>query len=88
MHTHKRYFFQQHNDRLTNDETFIEAAKDVAQDNHLPQVEVYRQVGQHSAQEGHLAIVILTSASTFHRQRTHLQRDRADSMHYNNALLK
>lgn len=61
--------------RLTYDEALIQAAKDVAQDNQLPKVKVYRQMGQHSAEERQLAILILASDITFCRQRSHLQNE-------------
>lgn len=59
--------------RLTYDEALVQAAKHVAQDNHLPQVQVQRQVGQNPTQERQIAIVMLIIAITFHRQSSHLQ---------------
>lgn len=45
----------------------------MTQYNHLAQVQIHRQVGQHSAEECQLAIIILISAFTFSRQSTHLK---------------
>ncbi|TNN84202.1 hypothetical protein EYF80_005529 [Liparis tanakae] len=56
-----------HNDRLTYDEALIQAAEDVAQDDNLPQVQVNREMGQHSAQEqlfGNKAVTVALRHST------------------------
>ena len=57
---------------LTYDEALLQAAKDVAQGDHLAQVQVHRQVGQHSAQERQLAVVVVVLTVAFGRERSHL----------------
>lgn len=63
--------------RLTYDETLVQAAKNVTQHNYFPQVQIHRQVSQHTAKKGQLAVLILTSAVTFGRDCSHLNAKQA-----------